>query len=411
MLPSVVPSLEPLPEEGQGSLDGDNQEPSFGDLASVSPSAHANFEFPFQDKRTALYLLHHVREIAPRIDICDQARNFAIEVPKRAFRSPLLAFSILAFSSRDWCSLKGVDDAWSDAYYSRALQILIPVLDDPIELLDENVLAAIVLLRLHEEMSDMDTGTHLLGSTRLLNSASTFASQGGIGEAASWIVLRQCLYLSITRSQPLRINLGNYKASAAFRDSEPESMANRIILLCAQILTPAVDARQGLDAGTWGDLGRDVDMWRGEVDWPFAPDEDGVGDDGEGVPDLWVALPVHAIGFQHYYLARLLLAVFDPQLWEPGHKALLSRVDAETLICRNLMMVVALAISNPGGSSLGMTAHHALYAYGALLYDSKQQRSVLGFLSMLSERTGWRTKPLVEKLRGEWDRRARRAGY
>lgn len=76
-------------------------------------------------------------------------------MPKRAFRSPLLAFSILAFSSRDWCSLKGVDDAWSDAYYSRALQILIPVLDDPIELLDENVLAAIVLLRLHEEMSGM----------------------------------------------------------------------------------------------------------------------------------------------------------------------------------------------------------------------------------------------------------------
>lgn len=34
----------------------------------------------------------------------------------------------------------------------------------------------------------------------------------------------------------------------------------------------------------------------------------------------------------------------------------------KTLICRNLMMVVALAISNPEGSSLGMTAHHALYA-------------------------------------------------
>lgn len=156
----------------------------------------------------------------------------------------------------------------------------------------------------------MDTGTHLLGSTRLLNSASTFASQGGIGEAASWIVLRQCLYLSITRSQPLRINLGNYKASAAFRDSEPESMANRIILLCAQILTPAVDARQGLDAETWGVLGREVDMWRGEVDWPFAPDEDGVGDGvGEGVPDLWVALPVHGKELKNSTMQRKSLTV------------------------------------------------------------------------------------------------------
>lgn len=74
-------------------------------------------------------------------------------MPKRAFQYPLLAFSILAFSSLDWCLTTGTDDEWSSTYYSHALQILIPVLNGPIETLDENVLAGIVLLRLYEEIS------------------------------------------------------------------------------------------------------------------------------------------------------------------------------------------------------------------------------------------------------------------
>lgn len=49
--------------------------------------------------------------------------------------------------------MSDVEDEWSGTYYGSALQILIPILDGPIESLDENVLAAIVLLRLYEEMS------------------------------------------------------------------------------------------------------------------------------------------------------------------------------------------------------------------------------------------------------------------
>jgi hypothetical protein len=49
--------------------------------------------------------------------------------------------------------LAGREDIESPHYVSECLRILIDTLEDPLEHLDENLLAAVVLLRTHEEMS------------------------------------------------------------------------------------------------------------------------------------------------------------------------------------------------------------------------------------------------------------------
>ena len=143
----------------------------------------------------------------------------------------------------------------------------------------------------------MDRGTHLLGSTRLLNGASSFACRGGLGEAASWIVLRQHLYLSITRDQPIHIDLDCYLRSSSFRDSSPESLTNRIILLCGRALTPSHNAQGRWDYEGWAELRRDVLQWYESVPWSLKPDASIclAREDAEGLPDLWVPTPVHGI--------------------------------------------------------------------------------------------------------------------
>ena len=88
-----------------------------------------------------------------QIDVCDPCQNFGKEVPKRSQELPLLSYSILAFSSRHLTLMTGQEDPSTDTYYSQALRILIPILNDPIEALNENVLAGIILLRLYEEIS------------------------------------------------------------------------------------------------------------------------------------------------------------------------------------------------------------------------------------------------------------------
>ncbi len=81
-----------------------------------------------------------------QIDICDRQCHFGIEVPRRAHKFPLLSYGIMTFASATSVSLER-----AAVYHNQAVDILIPILSGPIESLDENVLAAIVLLRAFEE--------------------------------------------------------------------------------------------------------------------------------------------------------------------------------------------------------------------------------------------------------------------
>jgi len=86
-----------------------------------------------------------------QVDVCDEKPRFGLEVPQMAAHYPVIANAILALASQHLSVLVGAEDRDSAAYYSRSLQILIPFLDDPLMALDENLLAAIVILRLYEE--------------------------------------------------------------------------------------------------------------------------------------------------------------------------------------------------------------------------------------------------------------------
>lgn len=82
----------------------------------------------------------------------DEKFHFATEVPQRALNYPVIANAILALASRHLARVSGAEDFKSAEYMSECLQMMIPVLDDPLGALDENLLAAIVILRLYEEM-------------------------------------------------------------------------------------------------------------------------------------------------------------------------------------------------------------------------------------------------------------------
>ena len=144
---------------------------------------------------------------------------------------------------------------------------------------------------------DADRGTQLLGSTRLLNSASMFTCRGGLGEAASWIVLRQHLYLSITRYQPICIDLDCYLSSSSFLDSSAESLTNRMILLRGRALIPSHNAQRRWDYEGWAQLRSDIMQWYESISWPLKPDASKslARDDTDGLPDLWVPTPVHGM--------------------------------------------------------------------------------------------------------------------
>lgn len=87
------------------------------------------------------------------IDTCDNLQHFGKEVPRRVPYYPIIANAIYALSSRHICLLTNTEDNESPHYAARCVQLLIKSMDDPFAHWDENLLAAVVIMRLHEELS------------------------------------------------------------------------------------------------------------------------------------------------------------------------------------------------------------------------------------------------------------------
>ncbi|KAK9798029.1 putative Transcription factor domain-containing protein [Seiridium cardinale] len=387
---------------------------------SAFSGSHALSGTTIQTSDEARFFTYYIRHLSHWVDICDQRCHFATEVPRRALQQPLLAYSLKAVASRQLSLVSSIGDIDPAAYYSQALTILISKLSGPVEGLDENILAALVLLRTYEEITGRlgsmsvrdamsfeqqqgdDTGTHLSGVTQLLNSVANFMGKGGLGEAASWIVLRQDMYFSLTRSHPMRIHLDSYAKANAFTDDSAESIANRIIFICARIQACAFDTSGRATITQWNQLRADVDDWFNSKPWGIRPMWVDAIEDGHALPRAWLHHPAYVVAYQQYYLSLMLLAVFDPELWNPGFNSFQKRRQADEIVLENLRLVIGLSICHPSVMPARFLASHILQTCGTYLNDPMEQQETLQLLQDTEVQCGWRTKPTVDKLISSW---------
>ncbi|KAH7002383.1 hypothetical protein EDB80DRAFT_720506 [Ilyonectria destructans] len=412
---SPLPSLLPVADPPAAKDDRESSEAApVAVLPPPPPAVQYGFGSPLNTHKEAKYFMHFIRNLASWFDTCDPARHFGIEVPKRAHHLPLLAYSILAFSARQLSLTTGVDDGSHSSYYSHALRILIPIFDDPNEAMNENVLAGIVILRSYEEMFEGDVNTHLTGSSRLLNSESRFIARGGLGEAASWVVLRQDLYVCLTRSLPLRISLDGYRHSSAFIDTNDHALANRAVFICGRAVMYAMGPDSTLDPNVWDELDRDMKNWFQSTPWRFlshTAEPSAINNDTDtAFPTLWMPRRVQVLGYQHYYLARMILDMFHPKLWKPSFEAFRSRALTQDRVRESLRILLGLTVSNSGDATINFTAHHTLHAFGGFLRDTQEHEEVLRFLQYMTQTMGWPTLGLADKLREQWHQGKRSPG-
>ncbi|KAI1034976.1 hypothetical protein LB503_011594 [Fusarium chuoi] len=195
----------------------------------------------------------------------------------------------------------GIDDESSEEYHSHALRILIPILDDPMSSLDENLLAAAVLLRLYEEMCD----------------------------------------------------------------TTDEDFANRIILICCQVLEACFGPGAQPDYETWAHLGKEVALWHDSIPAHYHPYHSDMESTSTGArsafPVVWMMNPAQVMGYQHYCLSRILLHISEPRLWISSLRTIEHRVAADKAALNDLHIAVGLGIHNPSVVGAGFTVHHILF--------------------------------------------------
>lgn len=363
------------------------------------------------------------------LDVCDLMCHFAREVPQRAMYCPALMNAILAFASRNMSVIAGLDDTDSEHYHSRCLQSLIPALNDPSDVIDENLLLTVVILRLYEERASMsvlrptssealtavgvEEEYHRLGQTRLLNTMSFFASSGGMTEAASWLSLRQEIRVSFTTKQVLRISLQNYATSRAFLNEDEGSWANRIIFITAQVLANVFEEQHEIGREKWDILDAEVDEWNTRKPPSFEPlwTEETVSttervktgiETESAFPEIIMSQGAHVVGAQYYCISKLLLATHNPHVPRIGFGAVKQRRDADREAVNHLRKIVGLAISNKACLNANVTATWVLHSCGFWLSEPREQEEAVRYLHQIERLMGWNTEHIIPELESHW---------
>ncbi|KAJ4300951.1 hypothetical protein N0V90_003040 [Kalmusia sp. IMI 367209] len=375
---------------------------AFSPTSSLSPS------WPVSNPFEARLLHHYIVACSDWIDVADSRRHFTREVPKRAAQFPVILNAILGLASRHLWLMEKMDEDLSQPYVDQCLQSLIVALEDPLAHWDENFLVAVILLRLHEEIGEDDEQCHHFGTARILNSISSFAADGGLRESASWVSLRQHIYISLTKQQPFNLSLENYRHSAVFREYDDEAWANRIFYQFALILQHVfedADQANSLTREKWTELNVDVDEWYRTKPWSFAPlyHDPKAGDAFNGT---WPVLPtpqgVVAIGLQYYHLCKILLTIYSPNASLVGLAGVRARKTTDAAIRKHIRIVIGYGVSNSHCSNVMFQGSHILSACGAYIIDKAEQNACVEYLKSCQRTMGWRTDKVIADLHEQW---------
>lgn len=137
------------------------QELSAGRVTAISPEAAFSLSTtPTLSAHEARLMQHFIEHLAPSIDVVCSSQIFGQLVPRMAFLSPILLTSIFAVASKHISKTIGMTDPTPETYFQETLDHLIPVLNEPNALVEDYILAAVVILRVMEEMDSKCSDVH-----------------------------------------------------------------------------------------------------------------------------------------------------------------------------------------------------------------------------------------------------------
>ncbi|KAF2972659.1 hypothetical protein GQX73_g877 [Xylaria multiplex] len=361
--------------------------------------------WPLKDKHEAELFCHWVRHIAPLFDLCDHERHFATVVPQRATTCPPLLNALLAASAKHSSRMRLVNPLVADKYYQESLGTIIPVLSSRTVVKDENLLAAIVILRFIEEMdipfSPAAPQSHLIGTRAFLASRDRSCRFSKLGIAISWLALRQEIFMALIHSRSVHPDLLIEDSVSVWGPPECDcDYANRVIVQAALCLQYCF-GEQEQQFPTWAELNNSLDRWYAERPWqfyPMSPEED----DDQFLPEPKYLSDAVVTGLQHYYLARLVLEAHNPSTLKlgPARKIHLEKLDQE--MKRIVRMVCGIAKANPNTIPAGVAASVSIVIAGDRFTDKHEQDVLYDILVKTGQDLGWPTGAAQDEMRIAW---------
>ncbi|KAF5966535.1 ARCA-like protein [Fusarium bulbicola] len=418
--------------------------PSMMDLELHNPTSllSPNSSQPLSLEEACL-LRCFVEKLARAFDTTDRDHHYISVLPLRAVHSPLLLNAICTASARFLTRVSSLQDPDSIIeyagvklpnlnmesaihYHNKCISHLMGVSADPINSCSDDALAAITILRYHEQVDTHFTGTDnetFSIAVRAVFQASQNDADGllhlilqpprgsdvyetslsSLRFSACLIALRQEIWSVLMHRRPFRLPILPVESYGIFDDTlaaDDYDWTNRVLIWCAHVLKfcyPDDDDEQPIDNRTrsqqWEAIKDFQRNWDEKRPPHFAPlyYRERNPSEGRYFPEYWITSPCQMLALQHIELARIVLAVHDTKIQlgiggRAAHKAL------EELMRDSTRRVCGLAMSQKWCQEGMVTAAVGLSMCGEYFQDPGEQAAIKELVTLLERDHAWPTK-------------------
>jgi len=169
----------------------------------------------------------------------------------------------------------------------------------------------------------------------------------GLKQAAFWVGLRQEIYVAFVNQRSIAINLENFNLDRSCGPAPDHIWACRVVVLCADIIRFFFGKDDERSSSGYDRLLESINEWHRCKSSSFTPLYYKEADKGNMFPEIWFISDEHIVGWQHYYISKLLLAAHDPKVPRlgPSRANSLRAIDEE--IKGYVKVLCGIALSNP----------------------------------------------------------------
>ncbi|KAL4921347.1 hypothetical protein BDW62DRAFT_174487 [Aspergillus aurantiobrunneus] len=250
-------------------------------------------------------------------------------------------------------------------------------------------------------------------------SASTVASvlplesrwyMSSLRQAAFWVAFRQEVYSAFLKQRPFNMSLSRCDVFRSSTPGEDALWTARLVIFCADVLefsygnTAHPPPQDTSPRERWTQLKALSEKWVDLLPSSFEPIYFRQADiqKGEVFPEICYLTNIHVAGVQHIELARILLAVYDPNIPKLGlgHRESM-RVLSEQLRAA-VLRLCGIAVHNRQNPPSLTTALLGIVVCGEHFENRVEQRGLSALLDELEYHHGWPVGSYRVRLKQSW---------
>ncbi|CAF9935383.1 hypothetical protein IMSHALPRED_010209 [Imshaugia aleurites] len=364
-------------------------------------SSDAMSVWPLRSIEESRLLQHFIQNLAPWFDVGDSRRHFTKIAPSMSASSPLLMNAILAVSALHLSRVSDLDTYEAVRYHGRCIGLMVPMLNDPDRVKDDNLLMTTVILHLYEDIDiGNDSMRHIMATSAFLPACGGLLSSQ-LRRAVFWLHLRNEIYAACSHQRTVRADLDNCTFEFVDTSLDVDLWLHRALWICAQTLQWAYG--DDPTPAKWRELCQLIEEWSSKRPSSFDPLFFKPRDPSHDLwfPEVTFATDEHVVAAHFLYLAKLLLTAHDPNIPRIGPQMKSALAEMNETALSYVRMLCGIALCNSFVPAR-FTASLAIIMCGSWFTHRPEQEILIDFMQGTEQCSGWPRKQAQKSLIEDW---------